>query len=124
MSQRAAEPRRGLNLDYLGKKLAKDDPRFQVLEAVTEAYPPAFIITSCRDFLKEEAQPMYEFLTGKGIDAQYHCYGTPDAAHVGHVFRGLFPEIRITNRIQPAGTENKKSRPPGRGAPHSTAKSH
>jgi len=77
---------KGLATDYLGRKFDLTDKRLDVLGAVTENYPPSFVITSCCDFLHDAAMPMYEFLTQKGIDAQYHCYGTPDATEVGHVF--------------------------------------
>ena len=99
MAARAAQPRKGLHLDYLGKTLRADDPRFQVLDAVTEAYPPAFLATSCHDFLREEARPMHDFLTGKGIHSEYHCYGTEDARHVAHVFHVniLLPEAQQCN---------------------------
>lgn len=77
---------RGLANDYLGRKFDLSEPRLNVLGAVTEHFPPAFIATSCRDFLHDSAEPMYDFLTSKGIDAEYHCYGSPDAKEVGHVF--------------------------------------
>lgn len=77
---------KGLANDYLGRKFDMADPRLNVLGAITAKFPPAFVITSCCDFLRESALPMYEFLTGKGIDAQYHCYGSEDAKEVGHVF--------------------------------------
>ena len=85
VSALAKEPRRGLHMDYLGK-LPAEDPRFQVLESVTNAYPPAFIATFSGDFLRENARPMYEFLTEKGIPAQWKCYGTPDDRQIGHVY--------------------------------------
>ena len=93
-AQWAAAPRKGLMLDYLGKSLPADDPRMQVLQAITEKYPPAFIATSHHDFLRDNARPMFEFLTAKGISAQYKCYGSPEAKHVAHVFHVniLLPE--------------------------------
>ena len=77
---------KGLARDYLGRKFNLTDDRLDVLGHVTENYPPAFVITSCCDFLHDSAQPMYEFLREKGIDAEYHCYGSEDAKEVGHVF--------------------------------------
>lgn len=78
--------RKGLAADYLGKDVVEDDPRLHVLEAVTSAYPPAYITTSCCDFLRENAEPMYDFLTSKGISCRWKCYGTEDNKQVGHVF--------------------------------------
>ena len=82
----AVSPRKGVQLDYLGKKLPDDDPRFRVLESITSDYPPAFITTACKDFLRPCAKPMYDFLTKKGIDADWKCYGAEDDEQVGHVF--------------------------------------
>ena len=81
-----ATPRKGLPLDYLGKALSPADPRLQVLDAVTDKYPPAFITTSCNDFLRENAEPMYNFLTAKAVPCAWKCYGTPERQEVGHVF--------------------------------------
>jgi acetyl esterase/lipase len=79
-------PRKGLARDYLGNKIPADDPRFKVLDAITAAFPPAHITTACHDFLRQNAQPMQEFLSAKGIHAEMKCYGTEDATHIGHVF--------------------------------------
>ena len=92
-------PRKGVQLDYLGKKLPDDDPRFRVMESITADYPPAFITTACKDFLRPCAKPMYDFLTEKGIDAAWKCYGTEDNADVGHVFHVniILPEAIACN---------------------------
>lgn len=82
----ASEPRKGLAWDYLGRNIFPDDPRLQVLEAIGENYPPAFITTACHDFLRENAQHMLEFLRATGVLAELHRYGTEDDNTVGHVF--------------------------------------
>lgn len=90
---RASLPRKGMYKDYFGK-ISPEDPRFRCLESITEAYPPAFITTATEDFLRDQAQPMYEFLREKGIDAQWKCYGREGdktACHVFHV-NILLPE--------------------------------
>lgn len=99
MTKRTASPRKGVQLDYLGKHLPDDDPRFRVLESVTCDYPPAYITTSCKDFLRPCAKPMYDFLTAKGIDAAWKCYGTEDNEEVGHVFHVniILPEAIACN---------------------------
>lgn len=79
-------PRKGLVKDYLGKKIPANDPRFAVLDAIDSSFPPAHITTACNDFLRQNAQPMLEYLTGKGVHAEMKCYGTEDATHIGHVF--------------------------------------
>ncbi len=84
--QASALPRKGLAMDYLGKHILPGDPRTKVLEHITANYPPAFITTACHDFLRENAQPMWQFLTEKGIEAHWKCYGTEDNEAVAHVF--------------------------------------
>ena len=37
------------------------------------------------DFLKENAKPMYDFLTDKGIACVQKCYGTEDKKYMAHV---------------------------------------
>lgn len=86
MSARGAQPRKGIQLDYLGKKIPADDPRLRVLESIGSNYPPAYITTACHDFLREAAEPMYNFLTQQGIRAQWKCYGSEEDKSVGHVF--------------------------------------
>ena len=91
MAERGAQPRKGIQLDYLGKDFPAEDPRLQVLEAIGENYPPAYITTACHDFLRPCAQPMYEFLTAKGIRAAWKCYGTEEDESIGHVFHVNIP---------------------------------
>ena len=86
VSEQAAPPRRGLALDYLGKDISPSDPRLQVLEAITDNYPPTFLTTAHHDFLRKNAQPMYEHLTAKGVCCQWKCYGSAEDKTVGHVF--------------------------------------
>ena len=86
LAAQASLPRKDLVLDYLGKSLPADDPLLQVLPAITEHYPPAFITTACNDFLRENAEPMFRLLQEKGVDSQWRCYGTEEDKTVGHVF--------------------------------------
>ena len=79
-------PRSGIYLDYFGRKITADDPRCQVLQAITENYPPTYLTTSCHDFLRNNAEPMYRFLSEKGIPCQWKCYGSEEDESVGHVF--------------------------------------
>ncbi len=77
---------KGLAADYLGRDLLLPDPRLDVLGAIGDAYPPAFLLTSCNDFLRDNAQPMSDFLAARGIPTQCVCYGTPEQKHIAHVF--------------------------------------
>ncbi len=99
MVERASGERKGLALDYLGRELSKDDPRFDVLGNIGGNYPPAFIATSCHDFLRPCAEPMYNFLREKGVEAQWHCYGSEEQENIAHVFHVdiLLPEARQCN---------------------------
>ncbi len=99
MSARAAEPRKGLHLDYLGKDLSPEDPRFRCLESIGNNYPPAFITTSCCDFLRPNAEPMFRYLQEKGVDSAWRCYGTEGDKTVGHVFHVniALPEAKQCN---------------------------
>ena len=76
----------GLVRDYLGRLAFTDEPRLQVLDAIGENYPPAFISTSHHDFLRENAQPMYEHLRARGVPAKMVCYGAEESPEVAHVF--------------------------------------
>ena len=91
MPVRAADPRKGIHLDYLGKEISADDPRLDVLGAIGGDYPPAYITTACHDFLRDCAEPMYHHLTEKGIRAQWKCYGNEEDKTVGHVFHVNIP---------------------------------
>jgi len=72
--------------DYLGKQFDPADPRLLVLEAIGMNYPAAHITTAYYDFLKSQAQPMFEFLSEKGIPCKLDCYGSEEDKTVGHVF--------------------------------------
>ena len=91
MAARAAEPRKGIQLDYLGREIPADDPRFRVLESIGSNYPPAYITTACHDFLRDQAEPMYDHLIAKGIHAQWQCYGSEEDKTVAHVFHVNIP---------------------------------
>ena len=91
MEENVRAPRRGIHLDYLGKDLDPEDPRFRIGEAVGSHYPPAYITTACHDFLRGNAEPMYEFLSSKGVKAAWKCYGSENDKTIGHVFHVNIP---------------------------------
>ena len=91
MVGQANAPRKGIHLDYLGKDITSDDPRLQVMNAIGSGYPAAFITTACHDFLRSNAEPMYDFLIAKGIKTQWKCYGSEEDKTVGHVFHVNIP---------------------------------
>ena len=86
LAANAQGKRKGIHRDYLGKDISADDPRLQVLANITQAYPPAYLATSCHDFLRPCAQPMWAFLQEKGVESRWKCYGSEGDESVGHVF--------------------------------------
>ena len=98
-AKQVTQPRKGLNLDYLGKDISPEDPRFRVLENIDENYPPAFITTACHDFLREEAEPMCRYLQQRGVHAHWRCYGTEADKTIAHVFHVniALPEAKLCN---------------------------
>lgn len=86
MKMVATEHRKGLELDYLGKKIPNDDPRLDVISAITPSFPPAHITTACHDFLRPAAQPMFDHLSAKGIPCKIDIYGSEEDEATGHVF--------------------------------------
>ena len=99
MTANVSGKRKGIHLDYLGRKLPADDPRFRVLDNIDNRYPPAFLTTACHDFLRPCAQPMWQFLTEKGVESQWKCYGTEENEAVAHVFHVniILPEAKQCN---------------------------
>ena len=78
--------KRGIARDYFGRKFDLYDPRLNVLEAINETYPPAYITTSYQDFLIDHAQAMYDFLTQKNITCKLDIYGSETDKRVDHGF--------------------------------------
>lgn len=102
MKMIATDRRKGLELDYLGRRIKNDDPRLTVMDAITPAYPPAHITTACHDFLQPMAQPMADHLTSKGVPCRVDVYGSEDDPSTGHVFHVniLKPEAIRCNDAQ------------------------
>ena len=59
--------------------------QISVIDHLSPAFPPTFLMTCEGDFLAEAAPPMEEALRAIGVPVEYHYYGDKD--HVlGHVF--------------------------------------
>lgn len=71
---------------YFNGEPAEFEELTETKRYLTPQYPPAFVMTAWHDFLREEAQPMTEALKRAGAEAECHLYGSPQAAHIGHVF--------------------------------------
>ena len=83
----AAGPRKGIARDYLGRKFPADDPRLQVLNHITDRFPPVHLTTAHHDFLRDAAAPMAQLLESKGIPVTFQTYGSPEDKDTGHVFQ-------------------------------------
>lgn len=61
--------------------------------------PPAFIMSACRDFLLENAEPMFEHLKEAGVECQLKIYGSKQQEEIAHVFHVniRLPEAEICN---------------------------
>lgn len=86
LGSKAEQKPKGLIRDYFGPKPDWTDPRFKVLEAITDRYPPTYIATAFHDFLRPCARPMYDFLNSRHVKCAGKCYGTEEDTSVGHVF--------------------------------------
>ena len=89
----------GLTRDYMGKLAFTDDPRFRVLDAIGPGYPPAFLTTAHHDFLRDNAQPMCDYLQSRGVPCEVRCYGSAEDKNVAHVFHVniILPEAKRCN---------------------------
>lgn len=77
-------------LAYIDRELTRDREltlkRIDAVKYINADFPPAFIMTSEYDFLKDFAKPMYEFLREKGVECEYQLYGKPGDEYMVHVF--------------------------------------
>ncbi len=85
--------------DFWGKQVDTSDPIYDVMAAITEDFPPAYIATGYHDGLMPYAEPMYDFLTAKGIPCAVKIYGSPEETKVGHDFHidTTLPQARQCN---------------------------
>lgn len=75
--------------DYIGRDRRSRPgllPMLDVLGHINGNYPPAFVMTSQYDFLRDNAEPMVRFLQENGVEAEYHLYGEEGQTYMGHVF--------------------------------------
>ena len=70
---------------YWGKEPSVHGELVQVFQNITKNYPPAFIMTSNMDFLKDCAMPLYELLQTLGVKSVYQLYGN-ESDKLYHVF--------------------------------------
>lgn len=71
--------------DYLTPE-QRADPLLAVPEYMTADFPPAYIMTSEFDFLREESRPLADRLEALGVKTRYRLYGSGDDKRFAHVF--------------------------------------
>ena len=54
-----------LEEDYLGEDLEGAQKKLDTIRYINDKFPPSFIMTSHCDFLRDEAEPMYQLLKEK-----------------------------------------------------------
>ncbi len=59
--------------------------KIDVLGHITADYPPTYVMTSYYDFLKENAQPMYEFLKARASLVHGNAMDREDKKYMAHV---------------------------------------
>ena len=76
----------GLMKDVLPKKGTKGELEWvSPINYVNEAFPPAFVMTSNGDFLRDEAPKMRDKLLALGVECEYRDYGDENEK-LNHVF--------------------------------------
>ena len=86
-----------LMADYLPQKGSPEELELlSVMRHVNSGFPPAFIMTSTGDFLREAAPPMADQLKALGVPMTYRLYGD-EKNHLGHVFHC---DVRSPDAIQ------------------------
>ena len=89
-----------LMADYLPEKGSSEEIwKISVIDHLTSAFPPSFIMTSEGDFLAPAALPMVNALKELNVPVEYHYYGNPDNV-LGHVFHCniRLPDAQQCNR--------------------------
>ena len=74
-----------LMIDYFTEHPSVYGKKLDVLDYVTEKFPPAYLLTSKGDFLMDQCEPMAELLMEKGVPCEYKIYGNENTGHVFHV---------------------------------------
>ena len=67
------------------KYILEGDPsqyaeEWDIIGHITADFPPAFVMSATGDMCLPYAEPMYNLLTEKGIEAELHIYGDDQAS--------------------------------------------
>ena len=72
--------------DYYGRNIAQYSDMLNIEGRIKSNYPPSYVMSSARDFLKHKCQPMAELLLSKGVPVEWKIYGEPSDKMAGHAF--------------------------------------
>lgn len=70
---------------YAGELTEEKLAALDTMRYVNGSFPPAYIVSATRDFLRANAVPMYEALQKLGVESKIQIFGTEDEPK-GHVF--------------------------------------
>lgn len=71
----------------------KNLDRVNTMKFLNNNFPPSYIVTGTKDFLKEKAQPFKEALDKLGVKNIMKIYGDDDKNQLGHVFHVNIKDI-------------------------------
>lgn len=87
-----------------GKMTDQLKAQLPVEQYITTNFPPAFVMTSSHDFLRETGIQFDRFLISKGNEVYFKIYQNPDGTPLNHVFHIdqkhlLLENVTLTNWI-------------------------
>jgi len=71
---------------YLGKKRNASDPRYEILANMTKDFPPSFVMTAEKDFIKTMNAPLIARLQKLGVRYIFKEYAAKKGKKLQHVF--------------------------------------
>lgn len=72
--------------DLFGEHLQECSDYLNVMDYLTQDFPPAFVMTGEYDFLKSQNLQMSEALSKRNIPHVFKCYGNKETREISHVF--------------------------------------
>ena len=72
--------------EYLGEDMQEKYASIDTMKYLNADFPPAYVMTSYYDFLREKARPMFDALTKLGILCEIKEYGSKEQPEIAHVF--------------------------------------
>jgi acetyl esterase/lipase len=76
---------------YVGRT-KKDDPRLDILPNITSKFPPSYVITSEKDFIKQENPALIKVLKDNNVPYVFKEYTSKEGDKLQHVFHLIINE--------------------------------